>query len=89
MPVIDLVRAQSTYRVAFDGACVDGRVEDLARRIADIIHEMEPVEIRVDAEATFVAYVLVPADVMPEAIDRKADALRTKWAAPAPAPKES
>lgn len=87
----ETVRAAATYRITFDDlfmvqkhpvAPAHGDTDLLARRIADVLHALHPVEIRVSANdpvGAIVAYVCVPADVMPEAIDRKADALRARW----------
>jgi len=95
-PLFEIMRAEACYRVQFDRVHMPGigdvepatmDLDLLGRRIADVLHTFSPVEIRVsasDCQGALVAYVLVPADVMPEAIDRKADALRAKWAAEPP-----
>lgn len=79
----DIVRSEATYRVSFPMA-EPGRsipaLSVLAQRLTDILETFEPVEMRVLPE-TIDVYVTVPVDVMPEAIDRKAQMLRAKWGA--------
>lgn len=79
MHITAQARAEATYRIEFDDiACQPRSV--IAQVIVDVIETLQPIEVVVSASSgKLVAYVVVPSDVMPELLDRKADALRAKW----------
>lgn len=77
----DMVRAQAAYLIAFEGVAHESHAA-IGRKVADVIAALGPVEIRVSADSgSLSAYVCIPLDVLPEALDRKADELRRQWIA--------
>jgi hypothetical protein len=75
------MRSEATYRIVF-GDVARKPIGDVARKVADVLSAFQAAEITVSAHTgDLVAYVTIPADVLPEDLDRKADALRAQWEA--------
>lgn len=76
------LRSEAQYRITFDHFAYEPHAT-LAQRIADVLHAFNDggtTEIRVDAATGSLAvYVMVPADVLPETFDKKAESLRATW----------
>lgn len=86
MPMLTLETFRSgdvAYRITFERMSVDD-ADVLGAKIADIMRDFAAQEIRLSCEGSWVsvvAFVLVPADVTIEAIDRKAEGLQARWKA--------
>lgn len=76
------LRSEAQYRITFDGIACEPH-DILARRIVDVLaafNDGGTTEIRVDAATGSLAvYVMIPADIPPETLDKKAEALRAAW----------
>jgi len=82
------LRSEAQYRITFEPDSFDfhgtiARVGDIMRAFSVALSE-----VRITADGIAV-YVMIPAGVLPEALDAKAEALRAKWRETPTAPKRT
>ena len=73
------LRSEAQYRITFDTA-TSKNAHDTAARVRDILLAFNSliVEVRIMTHE-FALFVTIPRDIPPEALDKKAEALRATW----------
>jgi hypothetical protein len=76
--IAERARSEAQYPITFEGFVTHAR-DVLATRIVDIVDTFAVSELRITSSGEVTAYVYIPADMLPESLDKLADALREKW----------